>query len=105
MLTEKINSLQAVTGEQTPAVSAYPKFDGKQYVIEPEQYGTAVQRDVLEERIASAIENLQNSLDLESEKCYAEPLYTAASAEVKAACDRMNQYCKAKDCLPDDRKW
>ena len=93
MLTEKINSLQAVTGEQTPAVSAYPKFDGKQYVIEPEQYGTAVQRDVLEERIASAIENLQDSLDLESEKCYAEPPYTAASAEVKSACDRMNQYC------------
>ena len=28
MLTEKINSLQAVTGEQTSAVSAYPKFDG-----------------------------------------------------------------------------
>ena len=104
MLTEKINSLQAVTGEQTPAVSAYPKFDGKQYVIEPEQYGTAVQRDVLEERIASAIENLQDSLDLESEKCYAEPPYTAASAEVKSACDRMNQYCKAKIVYPMTEK-
>ena len=100
MLTEKVNSLHAVTGEQTPPVSAYPKFDGEQYVIEPEQYGTAVQRDVLEEKIASAIENLQDSLDLEAEKCYAEPPYTAASAEVQAACDQMNQYCKAKIIYP-----
>ena len=100
MLTEKINSLQAVTGEQTPAVSAYPKFDGEQYVIEPEQYGTAVQRDILEERIASAFEDLQDSLDLEAEKCYAEPPYTSGSAEVQAACDLMNQYCKAKIVYP-----
>ena len=100
MLTVKINSLQAVTGEQTSAVSAYPKFDGEQYVIEPEQYGTAVQRDILEERIASAFENLQDSLDLEAEKCYAEPPYTSGSAEVQAACDLMNQYCKAKIVYP-----
>ena len=99
-LTEKIDSLQAVTGEQTPAVSAYPKFDGKEYVIEPEQYGTAVQREILEEKIASAIENLQDSLDLETEKCYAEPTYTSASAEVQAACDQMNRYCKAKIVYP-----
>ena len=99
-LTEKIDSLQAVTGEQTPAVSAYPKFDGERYVIEPEQYGTAVQRDVLEERISSAFEDLQASLDLEAEKCYAEPPYTAASAELQAACDQMNQYCKAKIIYP-----
>ena len=82
-LTEKIDSLQAVTGEQTPAVSAYPKFDGERYVIEPEQYGTAVQRDVLEERVASAFEELRASIDLEAEKCYAEPPYTAASAEFR----------------------
>ena len=99
-LTEKIDSLHAVTGEQTPAVSAYPKFDGERYVIEPEQYGTAVQRDALEERIASAFEELQASLDLEAEKCYAEPPYTAASVEVQAACDQMNQYCKAKIIYP-----
>lgn len=99
-LAEKIDSLQAVTGEQTPAVSAYPKFDGERYVIEPEQYGTAVQRDVMEERIASAFEDLQASLDLEAEKCYAEPPYTAVSAEVQAACDQMNQYCKAKIIYP-----
>lgn len=99
-LTEKIDSLQAVTGEQTPAVSAYPKFDGEQYVIEPEQYGTAIQRDILEEKIASAIENFQDTLNLEAEKCYAEPPYTSESAEVQSACDLMNQYCKAKIVYP-----
>src|SRR5699024_9013224 len=32
---EKINSLQAVTGEQTQPVSAHPQFDGTQFVVEP----------------------------------------------------------------------
>ena len=99
-LGEKIDSLHAVTGEQTPPVSAYPKFDGKQYVIEPEQYGTAIQRDVLEEKIAGAIEKLEGSLDLEAEKCYADPAYLSTSKEVKDACDLMNQYCSARIVYP-----
>lgn len=99
-LNGEINSLQAVTGEQIPAVSAYPKFDGKQYVVEPEQYGTAVQPEVLSEKIAEALTNLVHTLDLEEEKCYAAPPFTSESEEVQAACSKMNQYCSAKIVYP-----
>ena len=99
-LTEKIDSLQAVTGEQTPAVSAYPKFDGEQYVIEPEQYGTAsreiswkrrlrrrlkISRIPLISRLRNVMRNRRIHLNL---------------LKVQSACDLMNQYCKAKIVYP-----
>lgn len=99
-LSEKIASLKAVTGEQTPAVSAYPKFDGKQYVVEPEQYGTAIQKERLEKRIAEALLNLEELFELEKEGCYAAPPYTSESEEVQAACGLMNQYCSARIVYP-----
>lgn len=103
-LNGKISSLKAVTGEQTPAVSAYPKFDGKQYVIEPEQYGTAVQQDRLSEKIEEAFTKLDDTLDLEKERCYAAPPYTSESEEVREACRIMNQYCSAKIVYPMDEQ-
>ena len=39
-LEEKIQSVKAVTQEQTEPASAYPKFDGESFVVEPEVYGT-----------------------------------------------------------------
>lgn len=99
-LTDKISSLNAVTREQIPGTSAYPKFDGGKYVIEPEQFGTAVRKDALEERIIETISELEDSLDLEAEKCYAQPKYTSSSPEVKEACALMNKYCSTKIVYP-----
>ena len=101
-LKERIETLRAVTGEQTPATSAYPRFDGEQFVVEPEQYGTAVERKVLDQKIADAVTELDGALDLESEECYALPEYTSESAEVLQACDRMNEYCRARIVYPMD---
>ena len=94
-LDSKIQSLQAVTAEQVPAQSAYPKFDGEKFVIEPEVIGTAVNMDVLKEKVHQYISEFQTELDMEKEKCYAEPRFTSESEEVKKACDTMNNYCKA----------
>ena len=41
VLEEKIQAIKAVTQEQTQPSSAYPKFDGNSFVVEPEVYGTA----------------------------------------------------------------
>lgn len=95
-LQEKINSLQAVTGEQTQPVSAHPQFDGTQFVVEPEQYGTAVDMEALQQKIAESVSGLAPELDLEEEGCYALPAYTSDSPEVQQACDQMNQYCQAR---------
>lgn len=94
-LETQISSLQAVQAEQIPATSAYPKYDGEKFVVEPEVTGTAVDMDALREKINQYISEFQSELDMEKEKCYAMPKYTSESPEVQAACDEMNQYLQA----------
>ncbi len=94
-LAERIQSIQAVTAEQTEPVSAYPKFDGNSFVVEPEVYGTAVDMEVLSETIGKYITEFRTELNLMEENCYKLPKYTSDSPEVQAACDTMNEYCKA----------
>ena len=94
-LDKLIENLKPVTVEQTQPVSAYPKYNGDEFVVEPEVYGTAVNKEVLKEKIHTYITEFQPELDMLEEGCYAEPKYTAESEEVKKACDTMNAYCKA----------
>lgn len=94
-LEEQINALQSVQVEQIPATSAYPKYDGEKFVVEPEVTGTAVNLDVLHEKIHQYISEFQSELDMVKEACYAMPKYTSESPEVQAACDEMNKYLKA----------
>ena len=94
-LEEKIQSIQAVVQEQTEPASAYPKFDGESFVVEPEVYGTAVNMEVLTEKIKTYITEFRPELDMLEEECYKMPKYTSESPEVQAACDAMNEYCKA----------
>lgn len=94
-LQQKIDSLEAVTVEQVPAESAYPEFDGEQFVVHEEVYGTAVELEILEDTIKSAIMQLEPEVDLMEEGCYMVPKYTTDSEEVKQACNEMNQYCQA----------
>lgn len=94
-LEEKIQSIQAVVQEQTEPTSAYPKFDGESFVVEPEVYGTAVNMEVLTEKIKTYITEFRPELDMLEEECYKMPKYTSESPEVQAACDAMNEYCKA----------
>lgn len=94
-LEEKIQSIQAVVQEQTEPTSAYPKFDGESFVVEPEVYGTAVNMEVLTEKIKTYITEFRPEMDMLEEECYKMPKYTSESPEVQAACDAMNEYCKA----------
>ena len=94
-LTEKIQSLKAVTKEQTQPTSAYPKYDGNSFVIQPETYGTAVDLEVLTEKVKQYITEFKTELRLMDESCYIMPTYTKNSAEVQESCDTMNRYCQA----------
>lgn len=94
-LEDKISRLQAVKAEQIPPTSAYPRFDGTEYVVEPEVTGTEVNQELLREKIHQYISEFQPELDMVGENCYALPKYTSESGDVKAACNEMNQYLKA----------
>lgn len=91
IITEK----NLLNEEGTDSVSAYPKYDGSQFVVEPEVYGTKVDAELLKQKIDEKVKTLETSLDLEKEECYSVPKYTAESEEVQAACDQMNKYCQA----------
>ncbi len=94
-LEKKIHNLQAVKAEQTPPTSAYPKFNGTEYEVEPEVTGTEVNQDLLREKIHQYISEFQPELDMVAENCYALPKYTSESGDVRAACNEMNEYLKA----------
>ncbi len=94
-LEDKIRTLQAVKAEQIPPTSAYPKFNGTEYVVEPEVTGTEVNQELLREKIHQYISEFQPELDMVGENCYALPKYTSESGDVTAACNEMNQYLKA----------
>lgn len=94
-LEENLMALEAAAAGQTPPQSAYPEFNGNQFVIKPEVPGTALDMDRLKEKAAAAVAKLDGTLDLEKEGCYMEPAYTTASKEVQKACDELNRYCSA----------
>lgn len=100
VLSEKIQTIKAVVQEQTEPVSAYPKFDGNSFVVEPEVFGTAVNVEKLTEKIEEYITEFKPQLDMVEEECYKMPEYTSDSPEVQEACDTMNEYCKASITYP-----
>ena len=62
-LEEKISSLKAVTEEQSEPVSAAPEFDGSGFVPGREKEGTAVNMDVLKEKVEESIDSMSPKLD------------------------------------------
>lgn len=99
-----INSLDFMTAKQIPPTSAAPKFDGSQFKVEPETAGTAIDINILKEKVKASILQLSANMDLKKEKCYAAPKYTTSSEKVKKACAEMNKYCKASITYPMNEK-
>lgn len=99
-LEQKIAELSCLKAEQTPAENAKLEFDGQKYVIKPEVYGNAVNKEQLTEQIKAYITRFEPQLDMLKTECYADPKYVKDSKEVKAACDTMNKYVNASITYP-----
>lgn len=99
-LNQRISQLSCLQTEQTPAENAKPEFDGNQYVIKPEVYGNAVDKERLTEQVKVYITEFQPQLDMVETKCYAKPKYVEDSKEVQEACDAMNKYVNASITYP-----
>ena len=97
---QRISQLSCLQTEQTPAENAKPEFDGNQYVIKPEVYGNAVDKERLTEQVKVHITEFQPQLDMVETKCYAKPKYVEDSKEVQEACDAMNKYVNASITYP-----
>lgn len=96
-LSYVISGLDCMKEEnQTKAKSAYPEYDGTQFVIVPEEKGTEIDSEKLKEVVSNAIHGLVDIINLEEEDCFVLPKYTAESAEVIALNDEVNGYLKSK---------
>ncbi len=94
-LSKKVDTLDAVTKEPIPPQSAYPKFDGNAFVIEPEIYGTSLDSEKLKEKVLEFTLALEETMDLQEEGFYEKPKYTTESEEMIQVCKKLNDYCKA----------
>lgn len=92
-LKQEISNLYVVKQEQTEPASAFPVYKDGKYVVKKEEYGTALDLEKLEDKIAEYISSFQPQINLIDEQCYKQPVYTAESPEVLNACEKMNMYC------------
>jgi len=95
-MEEKISGLECMKEEnQTKSISAYPKFDGEQFVVEPEVIGTEINVDQFKTTVAEHVNGLMDTINMEAEECYVKPQYLSDSQEVLDAVATMNEYLKA----------
>lgn len=94
-LSKRVDTLDAVADEPLPPKSAYTKFDGNAFVIEPEVYGTALDSEKLKEKVQECALKLEGTLDLQKEGFYEKPQYTTESEELVQACKKLNDLCRA----------
>ena len=95
-LQEQINALECVKEEnQVAPVDAHPEFDGNEFVVKEEEYGSQLDRKVFDKKIVNFIEKFEDDLELQKEKCYVMPSYTKEDEIVAKACDTMNNYLPA----------
>ena len=91
-----IQGLQCMNPEgKVESISAYPKFDGEQYVVEPEVIGTQIDEATFKAKVDENINGLTPELDMAEAECYLKPKYISTSEEVVATTEELNQTAQA----------
>ena len=78
------------------SVSAYPRFEESQYMVEPEVIGTQIDEVVLREKIELYINGFIDVLDMMEEECYKRPTYISTSPEIIQLTADLNQALTAQ---------
>lgn len=90
-LHKTIQELDCVTDQDVIMTEdAKPVYEGGKFEAVEEVYGNEVDAGRLEDRVSEALLNLDESIDLEADKCYVQPKVTADSDEFKALIKQMN---------------
>ncbi|MDS0524513.1 L,D-transpeptidase/peptidoglycan binding protein [Clostridium sp. SHJSY1] len=96
-LKEHINTL-ACFDEGNLITPKNPTFEyiNNSYSIVDEVYGNKIIKDILLDKISTAINNMNKTINLEEQGCYENPKYTKESPEVLAAKDELGKYSNVK---------
>ena len=77
-------------------VSAYINYTGNEYEIIKEDNGNKIKYDEFYLKVLNHIQNINNVLDLDKEKCYEEPKYTSEVDAVVQAKNTVDKYILSK---------
>lgn len=95
-LTEKMNGLACKKAEnQVASVSAYPAFNGEEFVVSPEVIGSQLNEEAFHAAVEDHINGLNETLDMKQSECYLKPQFVSDSEEVINAVATMNSYLGA----------
>ncbi len=86
-----VSSLSCVRDGEQPE-DARVELTGDGYQLIPEQQGSQIREDVLEEQIRAAAQALSPELDLEETGCYEEPSVTADSPEITELTAKLDKW-------------
>lgn len=93
LLKNKVDSLELFKRENiTDSKDATFTYTDKGYVIVDEVYGNRVDKDVLYNKIVKAINNGEETINIEQVDCYIKPKYTAKSKEIINTKNTLNKY-------------
>lgn len=95
-LVDVISKLNCMNQENwTAPTSAQPEYNGEEFVVKKEVFGTTLVPEKFNEVVRNNIAGFVPTVNLEEAECYLKPKFVSTSPEVQAACDKMNAYSKA----------
>lgn len=96
-LKSEVEKMDAVTTKDVVETeNATYEYNGKEFVVKEEVYGTNINVDDMVEVLGEKIECLQEEVGLKADKCYVQPSVTKDSKELLALIDQMNKALKLK---------
>ena len=91
-LKSEVEKLEPVTTtDVTPTENATYEFNGKEFVVKDEVYGTNINIEDMVEVLGVKVECLQEEVGLEADKCYVQPTVKSDSKKLKALVNSMNE--------------
>ncbi|MDD6551152.1 MAG: L,D-transpeptidase family protein [Lachnospiraceae bacterium] len=91
-LESAIDGLSAVTAEPTKSENATYELSGDTYKVKKEVYGTEIDRDALTKSIESALESLDETLNLRESGDYVDPEIKSDDPTLKKTVENLNKY-------------
>lgn len=67
-------------------------YNGEEFELKPAIYGDEIDRTVVRELVIRKIQCLDDTLDIDTEKCYVQPAITEQDEKLDSACEIANRY-------------
>ncbi len=95
-LDEVIGSTEFMKAENQKApVSAIPVYKDGKYDIQAEEYGTAINQEMIYATARKAVDTMDTTMNLTEDNCYVQPAFKKDSKQVIDAKDTLNKWLEA----------